>query len=87
MKRLKSSELIERIVETFEDADFIFADGFDDAIIGVDESRQLLIYSVSKCINILSKNMTREEAIEYFDMNVSGGCIGERTPIWCYDMF
>ena len=87
MKKLKSSELIERIVETYEDVDFLFAEGFDDAIIGVDESRGLIIYSVSKCIDILSKDMTREEALEHFDMNISGGYVGAKTLIWCYDIF
>jgi len=44
-----------------------------------------LIYSVSKCIEILSKDMDEEEAVEYFDFNVRGSYIGERTPIWCVD--
>ena len=79
--------MIEEITEAFEDEKFLKAEGFDDTIIGVDESRMLLIYSVSKCIDILSKDMTREEAIEYFDFNVSGAFVGKKTPIWCYDMF
>lgn len=46
-----------------------------------------LIYSVSKCLDILRLNMSREEAVEYFEFNVSGAYMGEKTPIWCYDNF
>ena len=35
----------------------------------------------------MDQEMTMEEAIEYFDFNVSGTYLGEKTPIWCEDMF
>jgi hypothetical protein len=63
----------------------LVADGFDDAIIGIDSDSMRLIYSVSKCIEILSKDMDEEEAVEYFDFNVRGSYVGEKTPIWCTD--
>jgi hypothetical protein len=31
--------------------------------------------------------MTIEEAIEYFEFNVRGAYVGEKTPIWCEDDF
>jgi hypothetical protein len=46
-----------------------------------------LIYSVSKCIQILTNDMPEEDAIEYFNFNVSGSFVGEKTPIWCFDNF
>jgi len=80
--------MIEKILETYDDASFMKADGFDNAIIGVDEVDMRLIYSVSKCIDILKKDgMNYEEAREFFDFNVSGSYVGEKTPIWCYDDF
>lgn len=79
--------MLETILDRYEDEQFLKADGFDGAIIGVDESTMRLIYSVSKCIEILCEDMTEEEAIEYFDFNVSGSYMGEKTPIWCYDDF
>jgi len=79
--------ILENIIERYEDETFLKADGFDDAIIGVDDVSMRLIYSVSKCIEILEKDMTYEEAIEYFDFNVSGAYVGEKTPIWCNDDF
>jgi hypothetical protein len=42
--------MIEKIIDNFEGETFFKADGFDDAIIGVDESTMRLIYSVSKSI-------------------------------------
>lgn len=79
--------MLEQIIETYDDEEFLKADGFDDAIIGVDERTMRLIYSVKKCIAILMKDMPYEEAIEYFEYNVTGSYMGEKTPIWCYDNF
>jgi hypothetical protein len=79
--------MIETILDRYQDEQFLKADGFDEAIIGVEESTMRLIYSVSKCIEILCKDMDMEDAIEYFDFNVSGSYMGEKTPIWCYDDF
>jgi hypothetical protein len=79
--------MLEIILENYPEDDFLKADGFDDAVIGVDELNMKLIYSVSKCVAILMKNMSYEEALEYFDFNVAGSYMGEKTPIWCYDIF
>ncbi len=76
----------EKILELYGDEELLFADGFDDAIIGFDEQGWRVIYSVSKCVNILMKDMDELEAIEYFAYNVSGAYVGEKTPIWCYDL-
>jgi len=47
-----------------------------------------LIYSVEKCITILmNQGMDMTEAVEYFEFNVSGSYVGEKTPIWCEDLF
>ena len=77
--------MIDKIVEWFPEDEVLVADGFDDAIIGIDSISMRLIYSVSKCIEILSKDMDEEEAVEYFDFNVRGSYVGEKTPIWCTD--
>ncbi len=80
--------MLSEILQNYSEEDFLIADGFDDAIIGVDTMTMRLIYSVSKCIDILIKeNMTEEEAEEFFEFNVSGAYMGEKTPIWCYDNF
>lgn len=79
---------LEEIMESFPDEEFLVADGFDDAIIGVadafDEPR--LVYSVRKCIEILmSEDMSEEDALDHFYYNVSGAYVGPQTPIWCRD--
>jgi hypothetical protein len=79
--------MLDYILETYDDESFLKADGFDEAIIGVDENSMRLIYSVSKCIEILSQDMSEEDALEHFYYNVSGSYVGEKTPIWCEDMF
>lgn len=79
--------MIEQILELYYDITFLKADGFDEAIIGVDESQYRLIYSVTKCIEILKREMDEQEAWEYFEFNVSGSYVGDKTPIWCYDDF
>ena len=76
---------LEHILEWFSDEEILKADGFDEAIIGIDVNSNRLIYSVSKCIEILSKSMTEEEAVEYFDYNIHGAYMGDKTPIWCTD--
>lgn len=77
--------MLDKIVEWFPEDEILKADGFDEAIIGIDEFSMRLIYSVSKCIEILCRDMTEEDAVEYFDFNVKGSYVGEKTPIWCLD--
>jgi hypothetical protein len=77
---------VDEIVEMYHDESFLTADGFDEAIIGVDESSMRLIYSVTKCLEILqAQGMDETDALEYFFYNVSGAYMGEKTPIWCND--
>jgi hypothetical protein len=77
--------MIDSIIERYPDESFLKADGFDEALIGIDIKSMRLVYSVSKCIEILCREMNEVEAIEYFDFNVSGAYVGEKTPIWCDD--
>ena len=81
--------MIDIILEQYEDETFLKADGFDAAIIAVDESSMRLIYSVRKCIEILFWDMEMSEidALEHFNFNVMSAYVGEKTPIWCMDYF
>ncbi len=79
--------MLEKILEKYENEAFLKADGFDEAIIGVDDGSMRLIYSVKKCVEILSKEMLEEDALDYFYFNVNGAYMGEKTPIWCNDYF
>ena len=82
------SVILDKIVENFYEYGFLIADGFDEAVIGYEENSMRIIYSVSKCIDILMKDgMSEINALEYFTYNVSGSYVGDKTPIWCWDYF
>jgi len=65
----------------------LFADGFDEAIMGVEESAGVVAYDIDKIIEILSREMTEEEAIEYFEFNILGAYMGEKTPVYIHRKF
>jgi hypothetical protein len=77
---------IDQITDAYPDETFILADGFNKALIGIDENSMRVIYSTSKCIEILSKTMSRSEAIEFFNFNIGSAYVGEKTPIFCNDL-
>lgn len=80
--------MLDSIIDAYGgDETFLKADGFDDAIIGVDETTMRLIYSMKKCIKILMRDMNEEESLEFFSFNISCAYMGEKTPIWCIDYF
>ena len=66
--------------------DLLFADGYDDAIIGVcggfDSGR--VAYSIPKMIDIAAKELSvdYDEAVEWLDYNTFGAYVGEHTPIY-----
>ena len=79
--------MLEGIVENFPDEDILKADGFDNAVIGIDISTMRLIYSKLKCVEVLmlDDDMDYEEAMEYLEYNTFNAYVGEKTPIWCDD--
>ena len=74
--------ILDRILKDYPDDEFLKADGLDEAVIGLDEKHMRLIYSAEKCIDILSRNMSQEEATGYFYYNVAAAYMGKKTPIW-----
>ena len=67
------------------DPEALFADGWDDCILGTTwcPGRPLLvIYDGNAIIEKLAKDMSYTEAEEYFDFNIEGAWAGERTPIF-----
>lgn len=68
--------------------DLLKADGFDEAVIGVVErvGIQAICYDKDKVIKILMKDMSEEEAYEYFDYNIAGAWVGESTPFFLEKM-
>lgn len=75
---------LEEILESYPDEEFIKADGFDNAIVGVEIYSNRLVYSAQKAIEILinDEGMLEEDAIEHLYYNVIGSCVGPETPLW-----
>ena len=71
--------------------DLLFADGYDDAIVGVcggfDSGR--VAYSIPKMIEIAAKDLSVDcdEAAEWLEYNTFGAYVGESTPIYIDDRF
>ena len=67
------------------DADLLFADGFDDCIIGMtinDKGLAVVLYSSKKVINKLEEKMSYPDASDYFYFNIKGAYVGDRTPVF-----
>jgi hypothetical protein len=69
------------------DPQLLYADGFDDCIIGMTfrDDTPVVLYSSRKVIEKLANDMGEIDAIEYFEFNVSGAYVGERTPVFWND--
>ena len=50
------------------------------------DSDDRIVYSREKIIDILSEDMTREEAIEFYEYNILGAYMGEMTPIYLSEL-
>lgn len=61
---------------------YLKAEGFDEAIIGIDSLGERLIYDKQKMIEILSAQMSIEDAIEFLEFNTWDAYVGEHTPIY-----
>jgi len=73
----------EEVEELAEGA--ILLDGFDDCITGVVEefgNGVRILYSRDKILGSLQKDMSYEDALEYYYYNIVGGHFGERNPLF-----
>ena len=87
-KKLKEAETVEvkktdqriELENLFPEA--LFADGFDEAIMGWEASSCVVVYDYLKCMNILMERdgMAKQEAHEYMEFNVINAYVGDFTP-------
>ena len=75
------------LYDMYPDDDFLRMEGFDDAILGVEEKTKRLVYSKSKIMRQLIRSMDYETAMDYFYQNIEGAWVGDKTPIFVNDMF
>jgi hypothetical protein len=75
---------LEEIIEMYPEEEFLTADGFDDAVIGVEPNSMRLVYDRDKMIGILisDEELTELDAIEYLEFNTWNAYVGEKTPIF-----
>jgi len=74
----------DKIIELLgDDSHALFADGFDDAIIGVELDMEKIIYDKDKMVDILvEEGMDPTDAIEHLEYNVWGAYVGVHTPLY-----
>lgn len=73
------SEIEEELSYINEQA--LFADGFHEALIGIDVVDYVAVYDYEKCIDILmGQGMSEDDAMEYMEYNVLGAKMGEFSP-------
>ena len=69
-----------------DDTPLLFADGHDDAILGIveRESVVLVVYDAAQIVKTLRRRdcLTRDEAEEFFEFNIAGAWVGEATPLF-----
>jgi hypothetical protein len=80
---------LSKIIDSYPEHKILKANGFDDAVIGIESSSGRLVYSVPAVIDILMEkhSMEYEDAIEFFSYNIEGSFVGDKTPIWVNDRF
>ena len=69
------------------DPDILFADGWDDAFLGITANHHhaiVAVYDYDKIIEIMVERdgATHEDAEDFAQFNIVGAYVGERTPIY-----
>ena len=73
----------EWILETLDEEEILFVDGFDDAIVGFDHASLRVIYDVQLMFMILlEEGMESEDVRDHLDYNILNAYVGEKTPIY-----
>ena len=60
---------------------------FDDAIMGVSQRigwENCIVYDAKKIIEILTEDMSEQDALDHFDFNIAGSYVGDTTPVFLW---
>jgi hypothetical protein len=80
---MTKEELLEVYQDVVGDIEILTADGFDDAIVGLDSKSFRVIYDVDIMVNILmEQGMEEMDAVEHLEYNVFNAWVGDQTPIY-----
>ncbi len=78
---------IDKLQDMFPEQEILQADGFDNAIIGLEPLSGKVIYDIEKMTMVLiDEGLTHEDAIEYLDFNVLNAYVGENTPLYIHTL-
>ena len=82
-----NADIREHLNDMFEGLLFLSEREFDAAILGVAERigmSPIVAYDTAKIIDILCERdgMGGDEAAEFFEFNIAGAYVGDRTPIF-----
>jgi hypothetical protein len=82
-----NNDIREHLNDMFEGLLFLSEREFDAAILGVAERigmSPIVAYDTAKIIDILCERdgMEDDEAAEFFEFNIAGAYVGDRTPIF-----
>jgi hypothetical protein len=83
--------MLERILDYMPEVPFVLLEGYDDCVLGFDYGdgdNPRMIYSVKGILDKLAKDMSDDEAIEYFEYNIRGSFSDnnmKNCPIFCQD--
>jgi hypothetical protein len=82
-----NTDIREHLNDMFEGLLFLSEREFDEAILGVAERigmSPIVAYDTAKIIDILCERdgMEGDEAAEFFEFNIAGAYVGDRTPIF-----
>jgi hypothetical protein len=82
MNREQINAFVDEYTGGDPDEEVLLLDGLDEAFIGLTSNNIRAVYSINKIIECLSKDMSEEEAWEYFSYNIECAYVGEKTPIY-----
>ncbi len=80
-----SNNILQQITEDFPEETFLYPTGYEDCVVGLEYSNNILVMDANKIIDKLinEDEMTEIEAIEHFEYNIAGSK-GEGFPIYIY---
>ena len=85
---MEAASMRDEVLNQYPDHDFLFLDGFDEAIVGVSEVDEFyrVVYSSPRIVSLIIRasngEISLEDAIEFFNFNIKYAHFGEKTPIY-----
>lgn len=79
--------MLEKILQTYDQDEFLKIDGHNNAVIGVSQDMRLCYSKKIIVENLVNQGMKWEEAKEFYSFNIEGAHVGEKTPVLVDDDF